>query len=348
MAVLDIGSYSVKAMRKNSTAEVVLPEDTVGGTFTIPLLDAEKFSKALSDLQKTVRISPCHILLPDQWARQLFFTISGVPEGYTQDYLVWRAKEQIREEISEGCKICVHVRSSREAAPEKPAEQSKKTPAPDKKHGAKKTAEASASNVNYVLDVYVCLIKEDILQSVNEIFAGADVDIASVDLTSHAIYNHVAQSADLKPDFAVINIGYEVTTVYFYSDFQPAYVRIIETAGKHFFDVNEEGEGAGAADQTSKLMARKIFPEKFDAASLEEFDRGRSAAMDKLLKELHLTFEFFASKFPGVKLSDVYLSGGFCKIPGIDKFLANFFDMRVALAADVEKIQFTPLAGIKE
>ncbi|HNY12239.1 MAG TPA: hypothetical protein PKK26_11665, partial [Candidatus Wallbacteria bacterium] len=224
MAVLDIGSYSIKAMRKNFTAEAVLPEDTVGGTFTIPFLDQEKFLLALAELQKSVRISPCHILLPDQWARQLFLTIGGVPEGYTKDYLVWRAKEQIRDEIHEGCKICVHVRSSREVAGEKPAEPSKKHGVADKKTRAPKSRESIAANVSYILDVYVCLVKEDILQSVNEVFAAAGVEIASVDLTSHAIYNQIAQNADLKPNFAVINVGYEVSTVYFYSDYQPAYV----------------------------------------------------------------------------------------------------------------------------
>ncbi len=333
-------------MRKNSTAEVVLAEDTVGGTFTIPLLDAEKFLTALRGIQKMIRLSPCHILLPDQWARQLFLTIGGVPEGYTKDYLIWRAKEQIRDEIHEGCKICVHVTASRETEGEKPAEPSKKAAPADKNSRRKKASEPVAPDATYILDAYVCLIKEDILQSVNEVFAAAGVDIASVDLTSHAIYNHIAQNEDLKPDFVTINIGYEVTTVYFYAGYQPAYVRIIETAGKHFF--SEIGENSDKAFLTGGLMAKKIFPVKIDARELDEFDAGRSAATDKLLKELHLTFEFFASKFPRVKLAEVYLSGGFCKIPGVDRFLANFFDMRVVLAHDAGKIQFTPLAGIKE
>jgi len=346
VAVLDIGSYSVKAMRKNSTAEVVLAEDTIGGTFTIPFLDTEKFSEALRGLQRSIRLSPCHVLLPDQWARQLFLTIEGVPEGYTKDYLIWRAKEQIRDEIHEGCKICVHVTASRETAGEKTSETSKKAPPADKKTGRKNAPEATASNATFVIDAYVCLVKEDILQSVNEVFASAGVDIASVDLTSHSVYNYIAQNADLKPDFVTINIGYEVTTVYFYAGYQPVYVRIIETAGKHFFA--EMGENSDKTVLTGGLMARKIFPAKLDARELDEFDAGRSAATDKLLKELHLTFEFFASKFPRVKLAEVYLSGGFCKVPGIDGFLANFFDMRVVLAADAGKIQFTPLAGIKE
>lgn len=330
MAVIDLGSYSIKTLGgKNSAREFVTPDNTIGGTFTLPIADADRLSETLKAVRRETRISSAQVLIPDQWARQLFVTVKDVPPEYSSDYIVWRAKDQIRDEVHSGSKICSHV-----------------------------TRAEKGQDGKYVVDAYLCLVKLDILNRVSDIFKSCDIDIRSIDTTSHAIYNYLSSTGKLEPDFAVLNVGYEVTTVYFYSGYEPVYVRIIETAGKDY--VNEiagrassggEGGDAPAASReqmTEKLVSEKIFPGALDPSLLEEFEKNEHRTTDKFLKEIHLTFEFFYSKFPRAALSCAYLSGGICHLPGIEFFLANFLGVPAKLAIEEKMVHFTPLFGAGE
>lgn len=344
MAVIDIGSYSLKALRRGKTYEVVLPPDAVGGTFTIPLIDGEAFGTSLASLRSMSGVRSCHLLLPDQWARQLFVTVDDVPEGYTRDYLVWRAKEQIRDEVHSGCVVEVHARSvTKVTAPAGEDERIEKLSSlPQYKKAGKGPAQAAA---RYTVDLYVCLVKEELLESLNSLFGAAGIEILSVDLTSHALYNGISSSGKLVPDFSIINIGHDVTTVYFFNEFEPAYVRIIETAGRHFA-LEVAPAGTAPAESGAAISACGAFPASLDAAALEAFDAKRLPVTEKLMKELHLTFEFFESKYPHVKLACVFLAGGMARTPGIREFLAGFLDVPAEFAGAREGIEFTPLYGI--
>ena len=247
-----------------------------------------------------------------------FIRVNELPADYTKEYVIWRAKDQIREEIYNGCKIDVHI-----CKVEKDIETGK-----------------------LYADCYICLVKEELLNKLTDLFEKSNLKVLSIDLTSHAVYNFISKSGILKENCGFINIGYEVTTFYFFVDFEPVYVRIIETAGKHF--INEIIETVGERQlsrraATEKLMEQKIFPDKIDFDSLSEFESNKLKATDKFLKELHITYEFFLSKYPHIKLSELIISGGFGKIANIKLFLENFFAVNVKLIENVDKIQYSPL-----
>ncbi len=337
MAVIDIGGYSVKALKKNKAYDFVLPVNCVGGTFTLPFADAKKLSHTLERVKKEARISECDLVLPDQWARQLFVKIvNDEPQAdVNKDYVIWRSKDQIREEVYAGAKIDAHI-TSIETGDDK------------KQH----------------ISAYLCLVKYEILNKITDIFAENGIIINSIELSSHAVYNYLSSACMLVEDFALLNIGYEVCTVYFFKNYQPVYVRIIETAGRHFEnelrpsaakEINSaetpEAFDAGIKQKeknTMDLMSVKLFPDKADVSILEAFESKKSPVMDNFLKEIHLTFEFFASKFPQIRISKAFLSGGLCKNGGLDFFLSNFLSLEAVYASDRDKIQYLPLYAMKE
>lgn len=351
MAVIDIGGYSLKVLNKNKTCDFILPQNCLGGTFTLPFIDEAKLSYVLSRVKKESRVSACDLVIPDQWARQLFVTITNdeAQEKINNDYLVWRAKDQIREEVHSGAKICAHITGI-------------ETGADKKQH----------------ISAYLCLVKYEILNKITDIFEQNGIDINSIELSSHAIYNYISASCSPGDNFAVINIGYEVCTIYFFINCQPVYVRIIETAGKHFeeelraarADADSKGLKAGGAgaeivespasaavyaaeikekeSYSARLASFKIFPSSADYDTLEAFETNKSCVRDNFLKEIHLTFEFFSSKFPAAKISQVFLSGGMCKFGGLDFFLTNFLAIDTRYAAEIEKIQYLALYAAKE
>jgi Tfp pilus assembly PilM family ATPase len=365
LAVIDIGGYSLKVFNKNKTYDFVLPRNCVGGTFTLPFIDEAKLSYVLARVKKEARAAECDLIIPDQWARQLFVAITNdeAQEKINNDYIIWRSKDQIREEVYSGAKICAHVTGSQIGA--------------DKKQH---------------ISAYLCLVKYEILNKVTDVFAQNGVIINSIELSSHALYNYISASCAPCDNFAVINIGYEVCTIYFFINSQPVYVRIIETAGKHFEEelraaaslkasgaVSDAGGAAGengagglktaaglensstpasaafyAAEIKEKerygaeLAALKIFPSSADYDTLEAFEARKSPVRDNFLKEIHLTFEFFSSKFPAARISRVFLSGGMCKFGGLDFFMTNFLTIDTRYAAEIEKIQNLALYASKE
>jgi len=314
---VDIGGYSLKYSKNGVFREYIFENDTIGGTFTIPQINESEFSKSIEKIRKE-GITKVNLLLPDQWARQIFVRVTGLPADYNKEYVIWRAKDQIREEIHAGCKIDIHI-----CKIEKDIE----------------------SGLLYA-DCYICLVKDELLNKLTDLFEKSKLKIQSIDLTSHAIYNFISKSGILKENFGLINIGYEVSTFYFFVDSEPVYVRIIETAGKHFInEIIENGSETQLSkiEATKKLMEYKIFPDKIDFNSLSEFEAKKLKVTDKFLKELHLTYEFFISKYPHIKISEILLSGGFVKTANIKLFLENFFSANVSLLENAEKIQYSPL-----
>ncbi|HOT77389.1 MAG TPA: hypothetical protein PK467_16500, partial [Candidatus Wallbacteria bacterium] len=295
-------------------------------------------SHTLKRVKKEARISECDLVLPDQWARQLFVKIvNDEPQAdVNKDYVIWRSKDQIREEVYSGAKIDAHITSV-------------------------ETGEDKKQHIS----AYLCLVKYEILNKITDIFAENGIIINSIELSSHAVYNYLSASGMLAAgDFALLNIGYEVCTVYFFKNYQPVYVRIIETAGRHFeneikspaarerkSDETPEDFEAGIKEKeknTMDLISMKPFPDKADISMLEAFESKKSPVRDNFLKEIHLTFEFFASKFPQIRISKAYLSGGMCKTGGLDFFLSNFLSLEAVYASDKDKIQFLPLYAMKE
>ena len=370
MAVIDIGGYSLKVFNKNKTYDFVLPQNCLGGTFTLPFIDEAKLSYVLNRVKKEARASECDLIIPDQWARQLFVTITNdeAQEKINNDYLIWRSKDQIREEVHSGAKICAHITGV-------------ETGADKKQH----------------IGAYLCLVKYEILNKITDVFAHNGIIINSIELSSHAIYNYISASCAPGDNFAVINIGYEVCTIYFFINSQPVYVRIIETAGKHFEEelraasakasgaassatAVKSGAAVAAADSkrlkagdgsgeilkapasaalyaaeikekesySARLAALKIFPASADYDTLEAFETNKSCVRDNFLKEIHLTFEFFSSKFPAARILQVFLSGGMCKFGGLDFFMTNFLAIDTRYAAEIEKIQYLALYAAKE
>lgn len=379
MAVIDIGGYSLKVLNKNKTYDFVLPRNCIGGTFTIPFIDKAKLSYVLARVKKEARVCECDLIIPDQWGRQLFVVITNdeAQEKISNDYIIWRSKDQIREEVYSGTKICAHVTGVQIG--------------PDKKQH---------------ISAYLCLVKYEILNKVTDIFAQNGVIINSIELSSNALYNYISASCAPGDNFAIINAGYEVCTVYFFINSQPAYVRIIETAGKHFeqqllsdallktsvklsdtgcapvsngvkaetlkpggLETGHSGPETGLSVENilapasaglyeaeikekerygAELAALKIFPSSADYAAFEAFEASKFPVRDNFLKEIHLTFEFFSSKFPAAKISQVFLSGGMCKFGGLDFFMTNFLDINTRYASEIEKIHNLALYASKE
>lgn len=351
MAVIDIGGYSVKVLNKNREFEFVLPENTVGGTFTLPFIDSHKLACALARVKKEARVAECALIIPDQWARQLFvsFVNDEPQENIGRDYVIWRARDQIREEVCAGAKIDAHI-----------------------------TAVETGEDKKQRVSAYLCLVKYDILNRVTDLFAENGVIIKNIELSSHAVHNYLISAGNLPDNFALLNIGYEVCTIYFFVGGQPVYVRIIETAGKHFEYEARKAAGkpsaecspAPSSDETAappapdadafarsaaekqrysrELAAAKLFPDKADLASLEAFDSKISAVRDNFLKEIHLTFEFFASKFPHARINNAILTGGMCRFGGLDFFLSGFLALEARYGAPLDRIQSLGLYSMKE
>lgn len=315
---VDIGGYSLKYTKNGNFHEYILGNDVIGGTFTIPQINETELAGYIEKLRKE-GITKINLLLPDQWARQIFVRVSDLPAEYTKEYILWRARDQIREEVYSGCKIDAHICKT-----EKDIETGK-----------------------LYADCYVCLVKEELINKLTELFENAKIKIMSIDMSCHAIYNFISQNGILKENFGLLNIGHEVTTFYFFVDSEPVYVRIIETAGRHFTDeiieTLELKHPISKSESAKKISEHKIFPDKIDFNSLSEFESHKLKATDKFLKELHITYEFFISKYPHIKLSEIIISGGFGKIPNIKLFLENFLAVNIKLLENTEKIQYSSL-----
>lgn len=136
-----------------------------------------------------------------------------------------------------------------------------------------------------------------------------------------------------KENVAMMDIGANKTLVDIIQGGVPIFTRGISIGGSQITDSirdtlrisDEEAERIKLGEASEKLSTREL--EEIFVSVIRDW-----------VRELRRAFDFFYSNFPESKIDKIFLSGGSCRIPGLDKLLQD------SLAAEVEI--FNPLAPL--
>lgn len=181
--------------------------------------------------------------------------------------------------------------------------------------------------------VLLVAARKEFIETHIALLSDAGLEVRLIDVDSLALIN--AFQANLPSSLAgitcaVVNIGASQTNINIIKDGSSYFSRDVMSAGNDLTEaVSEkmdidfsEAEGLKCRPEAKKGKVSEII----------------QPALDNLVTEIRLSFDYYESQFEkGV--GRLYLSGGSCNLPGLDKFLAD------SLGVDVEI--WNPLTALR-
>jgi type IV pilus assembly protein PilM len=320
---IDLGSCSIKILTVSPDGKVTCdsvqtPENVIRGTFSNIEIDFKTLGDLLCKTLKGKK-SDLILLCPDQFTKLIYMTI---PRDMTiesdRKFMYFRIKKNLDQSIQKDVFIDYVVHEM-----EKETEDEEETSTPD-----------PLNHLNVLIG------KNELLESFQDLFRGTAISLSGISSTSSGIINSVL--AQDKKNFALINMGYEVTTVSIVSRGILLYQRVIETAGRHLISQIMSETDTTEELARSHLEENLILPNlKTDfEKSLREYPLSRKL-FSPLLNEISMTFKFFHESFHHMAFDSLVLTGGLAGIPGIDEFMTAVFDIPAEkFSAKSDHVQF--------
>lgn len=194
--------------------------------------------------------------------------------------------------------------------------------------------------------VLLAAAKKKFIEDHIKLLSDAGLEVRLIDVDSLALIN--AFQANLSPSAkgatcAILNIGASRTNINIVKD------------GSSYFSRDVMSGGNDLTQAISEKM-NIDFSEAERLKCQREEKKGKVSeiiqpALDNLAAEVRLSFDYYESQFEK-GINKLYLSGGSCNLPGLDKFLADSLGVSVeswdplsvlSINAQIDQAQLTPL-----
>lgn len=166
--------------------------------------------------------------------------------------------------------------------------------------------------------------KKDVLNRHLEVLRNAEVEPEIIDLDSFALFN---ASPLVKDDqtLAIIDLGAKTTKVNIVSEGILQFSRSIPLAGDAFttaiakeFKVSfQKAEDLKKETSWNNVKAKRI-------------SKAIEPVLGRLKEELEYTFSSFGAHHKGKKIEKIFLTGGSARLPGIDDYLSQSFNLKTS------------------
>lgn len=158
-----------------------------------------------------------------------------------------------------------------------------------------------------------------------------DVDFFALSNAFEATYGLSDQNV------AIMDIGATKTLLDIVQNGIPVFTRGISIGGSQITD--------GIRDElrVSDEEAERIkLGEASDKLSTDELSEIFLSIVRDWVREFRRAFDFFSSNFPDAKIDKIFLSGGSCRIPGLDRLIQEGFAAEVEIFNPLSRLERSP------
>ncbi|MEE9201222.1 MAG: type IV pilus assembly protein PilM [Candidatus Brocadiales bacterium] len=153
---------------------------------------------------------------------------------------------------------------------------------------------------------------------------------------------------------AQLDIGYERSSICFFNEGLLEFARTVNVGGNDITKSlmsaallgGEEGKRTLTYEEAEAIKFEHGFPPAGkegttkEGVALSQVSMLTRPVLEKLLNEIRMSFDFYSTKFHAPKSEKVVLSGGGALLKGLKDFLAGELGMEVELAAPFRKVRF--------
>lgn len=305
---IDLGSHACKYLIERADGSRALgafptPPGAVRGTYTNLEIDyaalASACREALSGERDRFRL---RLLCGDQFMKMLYLRLPrDAAPAADLDYTRFRARRALDPAIAADAEIDLAVIE----------------PAADS------ALDRDATHLSLLC------AKRSLLRGLRDAFHGGRFELGETVSTSAALCAIPAMRGER--EFALVNLGHEVTTVNLVAEGVLLYQRVIETAGRHLAEAVAAAEGADPAEARRRVETGTALPAPDGPLAQAVLDFPRTRLMfAPLFDELSVTFKFYRESLRRPSPPLVYLAGGMARMAGIAGFFAGVLRLPVA------------------
>ncbi len=328
---LDIGNYSVKALKFGLTKRGPIIEDLVEMEIPLEIRQSGRKPEALAEVVKTC-LAKGGILNKDA-----VVMVTGTNAFIRRILMPPMPMEELEEAI--------------------PFEAAKYVPFPIEDAALDYTlvGERKEGDVKK-LDILLVAVPKEVLEQEASVGRAAGLEPLAVNVAPIALWNtfQLSETGVGEEIVAQLDIGYKKSTICFFNRGILEFSRTINVGGN---DITESlmsaallgGEGGKRTltyDEAEAMKFKHGFPPSVEQGAAEsgidlfQVSMLMRPVLEKLLNEIRTSFEFYGTKFAAPRLDKVILSGGGSMLKGLKDFLSGELGIEVKTADTFQRMNF--------
>jgi len=187
-------------------------------------------------------------------------------------------------------------------------------------------------------DVLLVAVKKDVVNDYVSVVNGAGLNPMIIDVDAFTIQNMLEINYDLQPGkvVAMVNIGAGIININIVFNGNSIFTRDISIGGNHFTEEIQKFYGISYDE------AEQIKLGQAGDAKLKEVREVMNGISSSIALEVQRSLDFFMATSSVGQITDIYLSGGCAKTPGLSEIIGKQTSIPVEIVDPFKKIQINP------
>jgi type IV pilus assembly protein PilM len=186
------------------------------------------------------------------------------------------------------------------------------------------------------MDVLLVAAKKESITDFNNILKLSGFDAFVVDVDFFALSNSFEVTYGFGDErVALLDIGASKSIMNIAYKGLPVFTRSISIGGNQLTDTIKDFFNISVEEAESVKLGESV--EKYSMRDLEEIF---VSTITGWVTECRRAVDFYYHNYPEEKIAALYLSGGSCRIPGLDKVLREHLDIPVEIFNPISRIQY--------
>ena len=195
--------------------------------------------------------------------------------------------------------------------------------------------DVSKNRANF-MDIMLVAAKKESINDFHNLLKLSGLEPLVVDVDFFALSNSFEVTCGFgEPKVAMIDLGANKSLMNVAHKGTPIFTKSISVGGNQLTEAIKESFNISFEEAESVKLGQS--EQKYPEKDLEEIF---VSTVSSWVTQCQRAFDFYYHNFPDDKIGSVYLSGGSCQIPGLDKVLREQLDIPVDIFNPLTRIQF--------
>lgn len=186
------------------------------------------------------------------------------------------------------------------------------------------------------MEVLLVAAKKESVNDFVGLVKSSGMDPVVVDVDFYALSNAFETTYGFgKESVALLDIGSNKAIMSIIANGVPVFTRGISIGGNQINERIREQLGASPAD-----AERIKLGELSDSVPSQELEDIFISVVQSWVGESRRAIDFYYSNYPDRKIDKLYISGGSCRLPGLDRVLQETLDVKVEIFNPLSRLEF--------
>jgi type IV pilus assembly protein PilM len=177
----------------------------------------------------------------------------------------------------------------------------------------------SSGHAEGQMDVLLVAAKKDLIDDYTHVLTDAGLQPVVMDVAAFAVENAYEASHNIPSDevIALVNIGAQTANINILANGMPAFTRDISTGGNQFTEEIQKALSI-SFEEAERIKLGGSGAEESQEVVPHEVEQAMRTVSDTVIGEITRSLDFFSATSADSRIGRIVLSGGGCKVSGLD------------------------------